>query len=556
METFAGEGWGWEVDDRSTRTKIRKPTFTTHTHTHLTPSFSFTVKTMGSPLFQLHDCTLDLLAVVVGFLDARDRSCFALAHSYHLLILHTVQHCGIASTSITMTTPTVSKPPSSSSSSSSSGPSSFGLGGLDRPRFLYPGERGGETVALVSYPRSGNSMLRGLLEGVTGVVTGSDTRPDRVLSRSLLKKGLRGEGVVDERAWVVKTHWPERYGYRRFPTQRVILLVRNPFDAIHSYFNMGLTNTHEGRLVDELYSSLGELWEDMARNEAKIWAKFNTHWLTRGLPVLVLRYEDLLLHTEEMLVRLVSFLEKTPPEAVRASALYMARIRKSAAAVKKPPSSSSLPLPVATRPSSSTTNTDGKPSAAGSCDSTSSSSSSSNESNSSTTTTPSPQPCSNDSHDNHKPPSDNRSSSSSSSSLNSGGNKRIGASLRYFSSTLVAEVTQLGGGSLRAFGYDPSSQGFPHQVLSLPPYERCVKFVDPSLLSHATAAMEGGALPPPPPAAATPATATPAAEKVVTVNKGMQCEVRERGDRFGRGITAVRHELTDHDRCPLPTVAR
>jgi hypothetical protein len=123
----------------------------------------------------------------------------------------------------------------------------------------------------------------------------------------------------------------------------------------------------------------------------------------------------------------------------------------------------------------------------------------------------------------------------------------------------VEEVTQIGGGSLRAFGYDPSSQGFPHQVLSLPPYERCVKFVDPSLLSHATASE--GALPPPPPAAAAATAATAAAgkreaEKVVTVNKGRQCEVRERGDRFGRGITAVRHELTDHDRCPLPTVAR
>jgi len=518
---------------------------------------------MGSPLFQLHDCTLDLLAVVVDFLDARDRSRFALAHSYHLLVLHTVQHCGVASTSITMTTPTVSKQPSSSSSggggSAGKGPSSFGLGGLDRPRFLYPGERGGETVALVSYPRSGNSMLRGLLEGVTGVVTGSDTRPDRVLSRSLLKKGLRGEGVVDERAWVVKTHWPERYGYRRFPTQRVILLVRNPFDAIHSYFNMGLTNTHEGRLVDDLYSSLGELWEDMARNEAKVWAKFNTHWLTRGLPVLVLRYEDLLLHTEEMLVRLVSFLEKTPPEAVRASALYMAWIRKSAAAVKKPPSS--LPPPATTHAFSST-NTDGKPSAAGSCDGSSSSSSSSsscssNGSSSSTTTTPSPQPCSDNSTNHNKPPSDNSTNSNSSNS--STGNKRIGASLRYYSSTLVEEVTQIGGGSLRAFGYDPSSQGFPHQVLSLPPYERCVKFVDPSLLSHATASE--GALPPPPPAAAAATAATAAAgkreaEKVVTVNKGRQCEVRERGDRFGRGITAVRHELTDHDRCPLPTVAR
>jgi len=40
-----------------------------------------------------------------------------------------------------------------------------------------------DTVALASYPRSGNSMLRGLLERRYGIYTGSDTRPDRTLSR-------------------------------------------------------------------------------------------------------------------------------------------------------------------------------------------------------------------------------------------------------------------------------------------------------------------------------------------------------------------------------------
>lgn len=43
---------------------------------------------------------------------------------------------------------------------------------------------------LVSYPRSGNSLLRGIIETMTGVVTGSDTRPDRPLSRALLRCGF------------------------------------------------------------------------------------------------------------------------------------------------------------------------------------------------------------------------------------------------------------------------------------------------------------------------------------------------------------------------------
>ena len=63
-----------------------------------------------------------------------------------------------------------------------------------QPAFLPPGTCG-ECVAMASYPRSGNSMLRALLEGCTGVVTGSDSRPDRNMARDLALYGLIGEGA-------------------------------------------------------------------------------------------------------------------------------------------------------------------------------------------------------------------------------------------------------------------------------------------------------------------------------------------------------------------------
>ncbi|EWM25143.1 Sulfotransferase [Nannochloropsis gaditana] len=480
----------------------------------------------------LHDCNLDLLATMVGFLNEQDRKCFAIAHSYHFLVLHTIVHCGTVSTSLSVNTPAVCVPCNASILSDDHGfngekAPSAGLEGLSRPRFLFPGERGGETVALLSYPRSGNSMLRTLLEEATGIVTGSDTRPDRVLSRSLLKRGLRGEGVVDERAWIVKSHWPERHGYRRFPAQRIILLVRNPFDAIYSYFNMGLTNTHEERLASDVFESLAPLWEDMARNEARVWAKFNAYWLTQKLPVLVVRYEDLLLHTEEMLVRLVSFLESTPREAIRASRSHMARIAKSAAAIRSPPiippiSFSELVL-------------DGpRGEDQGAIDS-------------SVTSPVTPA----GTHPEVPPPPSSRSPPRSHACPDKG---NIGKSLRFFSPALVEDVARLAGGGLRAFGYDPVSQGFPHRVLSLPLYERCVKFVDPSLLSH----LPDRNIAPPAAAATAAGSALPAysmRERRVTLNTGTQRGVRDRADRFGRGITSVRHELTDHDRRPLRTVS-
>lgn len=115
------------------------------------------------------------------------------------------------------------------------------------PRFLFKTSPH-DKAALVSYPRSGNSFMRKVLEQETGIVTGSDSRPNRTLAASLLKFGYLGEGITDQSVWIVKSHFPERLGYVAFPVNRVILLVRNPFDAIQSYFHMGMTNTHDKNL--------------------------------------------------------------------------------------------------------------------------------------------------------------------------------------------------------------------------------------------------------------------------------------------------------------------
>ena len=81
---------------------------------------------------------------------------------------------------------------------------------------------------LVSYRRSGNTLLRTLLERITNIVTGSDTRPDRSLSQALpVEHNLVGEGVTSSIFTpIVKSHFPERLGYLRFSAQRVVLVVR------------------------------------------------------------------------------------------------------------------------------------------------------------------------------------------------------------------------------------------------------------------------------------------------------------------------------------------
>jgi hypothetical protein len=167
-------------------------------------------------------------------------------------------------------------------------------------------------TVLVSYPRSGNSLLRTLLERTTGVVTGSDTRPDRALSKELAEMhNLVGEGVTGQQAVAfVKSHWPERAGNTvQLTAKRTILLVRNPFDAIDSYWNMNATKTHTHTVTDAVYERFHDKFEALVKNEIDIWLRFHEYWLHEQpqIPVLVVRFEDLIQDANQELVRIFKF---------------------------------------------------------------------------------------------------------------------------------------------------------------------------------------------------------------------------------------------------------
>jgi len=177
------------------------------------------------------------------------------------------------------------------------------------------GDKGGGATLLVSYPRSGNSLARSLLERATGIVTGSDTRPDRVLSRQLSgRHRLVGEGVIDgRRVAFVKTHWPERRGHTPFWARRAVLLVRNPYDAIDSYWNMNATKSHDRTLTDDAYEKYRDKFDALVANEIGVWMRFHRYWLRdrQNFPVLVVRYEDLISDPERQVRRILRFALET-----------------------------------------------------------------------------------------------------------------------------------------------------------------------------------------------------------------------------------------------------
>eukprot|EP00943_MAST-04B_sp_MAST-4B-sp1_P002859 g2859.t1 len=180
------------------------------------------------------------------------------------------------------------------------------------PRFLNGIDEGGERIALASYPRSGNSLVRRLIESITGIVTGSDTKPGRGMAELLRNNGLIGEGeTTKEKVWVVKTHFPERTGWQKFKVQRAILLIRHPINAIKSYFHMQLTATHHLSLDPTEFEHLSKVWNDHIILETEIWKEFHKYWLTRDIPVIIVRYEDLLVNRESEMKRLYRFLYRT-----------------------------------------------------------------------------------------------------------------------------------------------------------------------------------------------------------------------------------------------------
>ena len=72
----------------------------------------------------------------------------------------------------------------------------------------------GIPTLLVSYPGSGNSWVRQLLETTTGIYTGSD----RDCDVDYIKEGMLGEGIVSENVIAVKFHLgplPEKWIFKK-----------------------------------------------------------------------------------------------------------------------------------------------------------------------------------------------------------------------------------------------------------------------------------------------------------------------------------------------------
>jgi hypothetical protein len=179
-----------------------------------------------------------------------------------------------------------------------------------------------ETIILPSFHRSGNTLTRELLEGVTQILTGSDDIQFHPLEKIVSGNfeieqtdvfiNFKGQRKTDQDVWVYKTHFPIRYRKEIFKFDRIILIVRNPFDTLESMFNLYLTGSHSKSIHNDEYRRLEQEWQGFINDVIPEWVQFHEYWLKyaeeNNVPLYIIRYEDLLTDTKDEVMQMMKFL--------------------------------------------------------------------------------------------------------------------------------------------------------------------------------------------------------------------------------------------------------
>lgn len=162
---------------------------------------------------------------------------------------------------------------------------------------------------LASYPASGSTLLRKLIENASGYYTGS------VYNDHSLRVHFAGEGLVAN-CVAIKTHylsgdwlrgkrdiWPR--AYEQYVAGRVVYLVRNPLHAMLAEFKRreAATETRNPHTISQYVRQMNNTDENLARF-SDYFARTAKKWVYHVVDILRLHAEDpsrvLIIHFEDM----------------------------------------------------------------------------------------------------------------------------------------------------------------------------------------------------------------------------------------------------------------
>ncbi len=146
---------------------------------------------------------------------------------------------------------------------------------------------------------------------LTGVETGADNTLH--VNVHLQLQGLKGEDIVDDTVWIVKTHSPWIMPHAPvFYCNKIICIVRSPIDVIISFLHLFTVANHTQKAPFEYHERHPKFWDEwikMCATRMNLWYKQLMHDAKmKHLPVLFVRYEDLVNDPEPELCQIMAFL--------------------------------------------------------------------------------------------------------------------------------------------------------------------------------------------------------------------------------------------------------
>ncbi|CAH1230722.1 WSCD2 [Branchiostoma lanceolatum] len=156
-------------------------------------------------------------------------------------------------------------------------------------------------TALVSFPGSGNTWVRHLIEKATGIYTGSFYNDG-----DLFNKGFIGEkeNWLKRNTVAVKSHRFDRAHIEKFDS--AILIIRNPYNAIVSEHNRK-HGGHTGLARQTKYHS--QEWVDFVTGKSQTWTNTAMNWIRYCRNLLIVYYEDLQRDVVGQIRRVLKFLD-------------------------------------------------------------------------------------------------------------------------------------------------------------------------------------------------------------------------------------------------------
>ncbi|XP_023239513.1 WSCD family member AAEL009094 isoform X1 [Centruroides vittatus] len=162
----------------------------------------------------------------------------------------------------------------------------------------------GPLVALASFPGSGNTWLRFLIQQASGYLTGSVYK-----DYALMRNGFPAESISNGSVVLIKTH--EWGPAARKKYDKAILLIREPYGALLAEFNRR-AGGHLGHASPEKFRR-GKVWRNYVAIQTKAWMNTVLDWLNFEGPLHIIRYEYFVQNLSSELSKVMKFLNITVP---------------------------------------------------------------------------------------------------------------------------------------------------------------------------------------------------------------------------------------------------